>query len=67
MEILLHGGTTVGGWRAKDIHTAVLTAFAIADDRYALNQLRYDLRKMKAHGLLERDGKRTPTDLPTRE
>jgi hypothetical protein len=27
-------------------------------DRYGLNQLRYDLRKMKAHGLLGRDGKR---------
>jgi hypothetical protein len=58
MEILLHGGTTVGGWRAKDIHDAVLTAFGITADRYGLNQLRYDLRKMKAHGLLERDGKR---------
>ena len=23
-----------------------------------MNRLRYDLRKMKAHGLLERDGKR---------
>jgi hypothetical protein len=58
METLLHGGTTVGGWRAKDIHDAVLTAFGIPADRYGLNQLRYDLRKMKAHGLLERDGKR---------
>jgi hypothetical protein len=58
METLLHGGTTVGGWRAKDIHDAVLTAFGITADRYGLNQLRYDLRKMKAHGLLERDGKR---------
>lgn len=58
METLLHGGTTVGGWRAKDIHGAVLTAFGMTADRYGLNQLRYDLRKMKAHGLLERDGKR---------
>jgi hypothetical protein len=58
METLLHGGTTVGGWRAKDIHGAVLTAFGMTADRYRLNQLRYDLRKMKAHGLLERDGKR---------
>jgi len=58
METLMHGGTTVGGWRAKDIHDAVLTAFGISADRYGLNQLRYDLRKMKAHGLLERDGKR---------
>jgi hypothetical protein len=40
------------------IHDAVLTAFGIGANRYGLNQLRYDLRKMKAHGLLERDGKR---------
>jgi hypothetical protein len=58
METLLHGGTTGGGWRAKDIHDAVLMAFGIPADRYGLNQLHYDLRKMKAHGLLERDGKR---------
>ncbi len=58
MEVLLHGGTTVGGWRARDIHRAILTTFRIGEDRYGLNQLRYDLRKMKAHGLLQRDGRR---------
>jgi hypothetical protein len=58
MEVLLHGGTTVGGWRAKNIHAAVLTAFGLTADRYGLNQLRYDLRKLKGHGLLERDGGR---------
>jgi hypothetical protein len=58
MEVLLHGGTTVGGWRAKDVHAAVLTSFGITANRYGLNQLRYDLRKLKAHALLERDGKR---------
>jgi len=40
------------------IHDAVLTAFQLSAARYRLNQLRYDLRKMKAHGLIERDGKR---------
>ena len=55
---MLHGGTAVGGWRAKDIHAAVITAFGITADRYGLNRLRYDLRKLKAHGLLMRDGKR---------
>ena len=59
MEVLLHGGTTVGGWTAKQIHDAVLTTFQLSATRYGLNQLRYDLRKMKAHGLIERDG--TPT------
>ncbi len=58
MEVLLHGGTTIGGWTAKQIHDAVLTAFQLSATRYELNQLRYDLRKMKAHGLIERDGKR---------
>jgi hypothetical protein len=58
MEVLLHGGTTVGGWTAKQIHDAILTAFKLSAARYGLNQLRYDLRKIKAHGLIERDGKR---------
>jgi hypothetical protein len=58
MEVLLHGGTTVGGWTAKQIHDALLTAFKLSVARYGSNQLRYDLRKMKAHGLIERDGKR---------
>ena len=58
MEVLLDGGTTVGGWTAKQIHAAVLTTFQLSATRYGLNQLRYDLRKMKAHGLIERDGKR---------
>jgi len=58
MEILLHGGTRLAGWRSKQIHQGILTAYGLSDKRYGLNQLRYDLRKMKAHGLVERDGKR---------
>ena len=30
----------------------------LSDTRYAINQLRYDLRKLKGHGLLQRDGSR---------
>ena len=58
MELLLHTGTRVQGWRTADIHQAILTSFGLTADRYTLTQLRYDLRKMKAHGLLERDGRR---------
>jgi len=58
MEVLLHGGTVVSGWTATQIHEAILATFDIRADRYGLNQLRYDLRKLKAHGLLARDGKR---------
>ena len=58
MEVLLHGGTAVGGWTAKQIHQAVLTTFELSPKTYGLNQLRYDLRKLKGHDLLERDGRR---------
>jgi hypothetical protein len=57
-EVLLHGGTHVGGWTAKQIHQAVLTTFHLSGRAYGLNQLRYDLRKLKGHGLIERDGSR---------
>jgi len=58
MEVLLLSGTVVSGWNARQIHEAILTSFRIGADRYGLNQLRYDLRKLKAHGLLARDAKR---------
>jgi hypothetical protein len=57
-EVLLHGGTHVGGWTANQIHQAVLTTFHLSDKDYGLNQLRYDLRKLRGHGLIERDGTR---------
>ena len=58
MEVLLHGGTQLNGWRSADIHRTILARFGLTAESYSLTQLRYDLRKMKAHGLLERNGKR---------
>ena len=57
MEILLHGGSPLAGWRTAEMHRAVLEAFAIAPDTYSLTQLRYDVRKLRAHGLVEREGR----------
>ena len=58
MEVLLHAGTQLAGWRTAEIHTALLTTFGLTPTTYSLTQLRYDVRKMKAHGLVERDGRR---------
>lgn len=66
MEVLLHGGTRVGGWTAKEIHQAVLATFSLSESRYRLNQLRYDLRKLKGHALLERDSSRYAYRLTTK-
>jgi len=58
MEVLLHGGSQLVGWRTAQIHESIRAAFGLTAEQYTLTQLRYDLRKMKGHGLLERDGKR---------
>src|SRR3954467_12615813 len=63
---LLHGGNSVGGSTAKQIHQAVLTSFQLSPNTYGLNQLRYDLRKLKGHGLLQRDGSRYAYRLTTK-
>jgi hypothetical protein len=66
LEVLLHGGTHVGGWTAKEIHQAVLTTFGLSERAYRLNQLSYDLRKLKGHTLLQRDGSRYAYRLTTK-
>src|SRR5258708_37967229 len=57
MEVLLHRGTQLNGWRCADIHQTILTTFGLADGAYTLTQLRYDLRKMNPHGLLKPIGR----------
>jgi hypothetical protein len=56
-EVLLHGGSHLAGWRTAPIHTAILEAFGLTTDTYSLTQLRYDVRKMRAHGRIQRDGR----------
>jgi hypothetical protein len=36
LEVLLHGGNTVGGWTAKQIHATVLTTFQLSPQSYGL-------------------------------
>jgi hypothetical protein len=58
MEVLLHRGTQLGGWRSRQIHQAIVSTFELTPENYTLTQLRYDLRKLNAHTLLQRDGHR---------
>jgi hypothetical protein len=45
MEVLLHGGAQLNGWRSADIHQTILSTFGLSANAYTLTQLRYDLRK----------------------
>jgi len=55
LEALMRG---VGGhfrkWTAAQIHQVILAAFDLKSSSHRLTQLRYDLRKLRDHGLLER-------------
>lgn len=55
LEVLLHAGSTIGGRSTKQIHAAILDRFSLTAQSYNLSSLRYDLRKLKGHGLLQRD------------
>ena len=56
MEVLLHSGRQMSAWRTAQIHQLITRTYHLKP--YTLTQLRYDLRKLKAHGLLEREGRR---------
>ena len=57
MEVLLDAGSTISAYRARYIHRILLERFRISEQEYGLNQLRYDLRKMRYHGLIARAGR----------
>jgi len=54
METIMHYGISIDGWSSAMIHETIIKKYALSN--YSINQLRYDLRKMKAHGLIERNG-----------
>jgi len=55
METIMHASTCLDGWTSDLLHKNIVAAYE--QPQYTINQLRYDLRKMKAHGLTERNGK----------
>jgi hypothetical protein len=56
VEGLLHPGTFVADWTTREVHARLLTRHRLAEADYRLGQLRYDLGKLRAHGLVERLG-----------
>ena len=45
--MLLHAGTSIGGWSTKQIHAEVLERFNLNAGLYDIGSLRYDLRKLE--------------------
>ena len=58
MEVLLRrAGGGFGSWKTKELRAAILDTFNLKASAYTINQIRYDLRKLKAHGIIERAAK----------
>jgi hypothetical protein len=56
MEALLHPGTFVANWTTREVHVRLLARHRLTGSEYRLGQLRYDLTKLRAKGLVERLG-----------
>ena len=50
LEVLLHGGPQLGGWRTAQMQEAIGSAFTLSAETYPLTPLRYELRKGRARG-----------------
>jgi hypothetical protein len=57
LDTLLHPGGFLRDWTTREMHTRVVARHHLAANEYRLSQLRYDLSKLRAKGLVERVGK----------
>jgi hypothetical protein len=57
LETLLHPGGFVHNWTTRELHTRVIARHPHTAEDYRVSQLRYDLSKLRAKGLVERIGK----------
>jgi hypothetical protein len=56
LETLLHPAGFAGDWTTREVHARVLARHQLTHADYRLSQLRYDLGKLRAKGLVERLG-----------
>ena len=55
LETLLQGaGGHLRRWTTAQLHHTILGAYGLKPKDYTLHQLRYDVRKLRLHGLIER-------------
>ena len=58
LETLLYTGNLLDDWTTRDLLKRVCERHRISEDDYRLGQLRYDLSKLRARGLVTRVKKR---------
>ena len=55
IETLLQGsGSHLRHWTTTSLRNAILSNYDLKDKDYTLNRMRYDLCKLRLHGIIER-------------
>lgn len=54
LETLLHDNRSIGQWKSMKVREKILSSFAVDEKQYNRNQVIYDIRKLRAHGLVEK-------------
>ncbi len=55
LEVLLYKASgQLRNWTSAKLHKTICDQFDLKPSQYSINQLRYDLRKLRVHGLIER-------------
>lgn len=57
LDTLLYNGGLLADWTSRDAHARLLERHRLKESDYTISQFRYDLRKLRAHGLAERIGR----------
>jgi hypothetical protein len=57
LEMLLHDNRSIGEWKSMAVRRKILVDFHISEQDYSRNQVIYDIRKLRAHGIVEKIGK----------
>lgn len=57
LEILLHDNRSIGEWKSMAVREKIMVDFQIDEEEYSRNQVIYDIRKLRAHGIVEKIGR----------
>ena len=57
LEVFLHDNRAIGQWKSMDIRRRIIAEYELEESDYSRNQVIYDIRKLRAHGIIERIGR----------
>lgn len=54
LEIFLHDNRSIGEWKSMQLRYMIVNTFELSKKYYRRNQIIYDLRKLRAHGVVKK-------------